>query len=395
MFVTEKLVESVKANKLKLASNNLEDKLIDNFFKEFMYDKDKLLLELAFSKETTQEDIDKFLEKWDIEAVGGHKALMLAYFMKLHPDLKFSDYVKPRLEGLLKYYRFHNLKVISHFTKIGRAFNEAGIPVMIIKGGAIKYIRQELPRVMGDIDILVPWNDFKRTIQIAKDLGYDVNIANHSIDLHPPGTETGTVDIHRYVDMSTGYESQINADIFNRALKAKAFGVDVLVPSYEDIVFLALINLAKNLRYNTSTPGLLYNLFDCDYLVSHKKDFDWNIVINNAKKTKTQVQLSFAVTFINKIVPGLLPEFLKSIFAKEVLEYSRFIMFERFFFLDMQTKCRPIKLKESIKSLEKMKEYMRLKPGYFILKQLKKHPFFVKKFYDIIIKIYGFKEERA
>ncbi len=48
------------------------------------------------------------------------------------------------------------MKTIAHYTKIGKALNKNGIEPLILKGGAMKYLRQELPRVMNDIDIVIP-----------------------------------------------------------------------------------------------------------------------------------------------------------------------------------------------------------------------------------------------
>ncbi|MGN1153328.1 MAG: hypothetical protein ACI4S3_04810, partial [Candidatus Gastranaerophilaceae bacterium] len=92
-----------------LSVNSVIKRLTDTFSNEFLSEKDKMLLELTFSKNPTQKDLDEFLKKWDIEATGSNKSLMLAYFMKLHPQLKFTNYELLRLNGLLKFFRFANL----------------------------------------------------------------------------------------------------------------------------------------------------------------------------------------------------------------------------------------------------------------------------------------------
>ena len=112
----QKISEILNLKKLK----PLSEIVLDDLKYDILTKSDELLLNLIFSPCTTQKDLDDFLEKWDIEVQGGHKALMLSYFMKTHPDLTFSDYVKPRLDGLLKFYRFQNLKLIPHYQKICR-----------------------------------------------------------------------------------------------------------------------------------------------------------------------------------------------------------------------------------------------------------------------------------
>ena len=94
---------------------SIADVLIDRFYEELISKPDKELLKLAFSRNPTQADLNDFLTKWDIEVAGGNKALILSYFMKEHTDLKCTDYEQPRLEGLLRFYRFHNLKCAINF----------------------------------------------------------------------------------------------------------------------------------------------------------------------------------------------------------------------------------------------------------------------------------------
>jgi hypothetical protein len=371
--------------------NSMTDILVDNFYNELITPEDKMLLNLAFSKNPSQEELNAFLNKCDIEVMGGHKALMLSYFMKMHPNLEFSNYEKPRLSGLLKYFRFHNLKLISHFTRLGKALNAANIPVMILKGGAMKYLRPDLSRVMGDIDILVHDKDFPKAFKIAEALGYEHKQRDTfyapSIDFYLKGSEENCFDLHRFIYMETGFEKRLNKHLFARAKKAKVFGVNAFIPSPEDILFLALVNLAKNLRHNTSSAGMLFTLFDCKYLIESKSDFDWDIVIENTKKTKTQIQVSFAVKFINRIIPGILPEKLQKegLFEKEMHNYCKFVVFERFFFTDLQIKSRTLKLLKSIKSIEGIKEYVMIKPKYYLIKRTKKHPFLIKMFYDYVV----------
>lgn len=390
MFIDNKTLEEINING-DVNHGLIADELLNKFCQEILTPQDKLLLNLAFSPSPSQEDLDKLLLNWDIEAVLGNKNLLLSYFMKRHPDLKFSEYEKPRLKGLLNFFKFHNLKIITHFAKVGKALNAAGIPVMILKGGAMKYLRPDLPRSMGDIDILVPENHFADVANISKTLGYEFYEPNiqesNAIDLHLPGSDEGTVDIHKYIYMGTGKERNWTRSLFSRASEEKIFGVDALIPSTEDLFFLALINLAKNLREKTSSSGILFTLFDCKFWLESKPDFDWAIVIGNAKKTHTSVQMSFAIEFMNKIVPGLLPEKIvkDKFFQKEMENYCKLVMFKRFFFPDFQEKSREIKLFDAVKSPGGFIEYMKIKPKYYFLKQIKGYPLFIKMFYDFVV----------
>ena len=253
--------------------------VIEALYDELVFVDDQKLLDLAFAKKIEQSQLDKFLKDWDIEKYGERKSMMLSYVMKTNPELKFSIYEKPRLEGLLKYHRFHNLKLISHYAKITKALNCENIFPMILKGGAMKHIRPDLSRSMGDIDILIPEeSEFLRAYEICKNLGYvfEGSLSSHSFDLHLPNSKEGTVDIHRYIYLESNYDKAFLKDLFVRAKKEKTFGVWAFVPCFEDLMFLGIINLARNLHRKTSVEGILYYLFDFKYLSENKPDFNWD-----------------------------------------------------------------------------------------------------------------------
>lgn len=389
MSTDSQILEVIKASEDVPTFESLLNNLTEKFYNELLTDNDKNLLKFLFSQSPTQAQLDEFLSNWDIEVAGAHKALLLSYFMKEHPSLHFTKYEEPRLNGLLKFYRFQNLKLISHYTKIGQNFNKADIPVMILKGGAMKYYRPDLSRNMGDIDILVPEKDYQKAGKIVEDMGYDCAWDIHSVDLHLNGTEEGICDIHKYIFMDTGCERNLNKGLFERAKKAKVFGVDSLVPCHEDMFFIALVNMARNMRNNTSSSNLLFTIFDCRYLLESKHDFDWNIVINDAVITKTQVQVNFALNFINRLAPGLIPNKLdvKNLFEKETDDYCTIVMYNRFFIYDMKMRCRELKIQDALKNLDIFKEYITLKPKYFFLKQFRRKPLCEKIIMNIANKL--------
>lgn len=390
----KKEIEDIKNSGYLTGDLSITDALIENFYNEILTLGEKELLKLAFCKNPTQEELNELLKDWDIEVKGGSKSLMLAYFIKRHSELKFTSYEEPRLKGLLNYYRFHNLKTVAHFTKVGKALNKEGIVPIILKGGAMKFLRPDLPRVMGDIDILVPSDKYMRSAEIAAGLGYwwkKVDI--HSIDLHPEGTEEGAIDLHKFIYMNTGFEENLLKGLFKRAEEKLVFGVKALVPSFEDMMFISLVNLARNLRDKTSQAGLLYALFDCKFLIENKPEFNWDIVKEDAKLTKTQVQVNFAVKFIEKISPNILPEEItdKKLFEKETRYYSNMVMYDRFYLEDLRIKCRALPIRDIFKSKENFLNYLKMKPKYYILKMLRKHPLLIEFFIrDLKTKKYDF-----
>jgi hypothetical protein len=285
--------------------------LIKRYSQLVVNQSDRLLLDLVFDENPTQNKLNEFLTRWDIEREGGHKSLMLSYFMKMHPELNFSDYTKPRLEGLLNYYRFSNVQTLARFPDLGRTLNRAGIPILVFKGLAMKLLRPELPRIMGDVDFIVSEEKYAEAVRIAESAGFEHVLSRdtkHAADLIHHDKKC-RIDIHKYPNLK--YGSSINACLFDRARKINVYGVDALIPCNEDMVFITLTNLLNNLVKKTSIKGVLYGLFDYRYLVTSKTGFNWDIVIDNARKSKTTLDIRLALEIIEYLIPGIMPQGLK------------------------------------------------------------------------------------
>ena len=116
--IKKKYVEMEFKDNASLDSSCVANKIVWEFSHKHISAQDNELISLLFKKKVSQEEFNSFIENWDIEKEGGHKAVFLSYFMKSHPELKYPKYIEPRLKGLIKYCRFENLKLIAHFKKI-------------------------------------------------------------------------------------------------------------------------------------------------------------------------------------------------------------------------------------------------------------------------------------
>lgn len=373
----KKEVEEIKATGYLNKNMSITDALIENFYHQILKPEEKRLLEMTFEENPSQEELDMLLTHWDIEVKRAEKNLLLAYFMKYHPELTFSQYEGPRLKGLLKFLRFKNLELVSKFAQYGKILNKHGIVPLIFKGGLMRYLRPDLPRIMGDIDLLVPEKDYEKGIQLGLEMGWEYQKETpHSVDFHEKGSDAGLVDLHKLIQMDTGCEGNFLQGLFKRAHEENVFGARCLVPSYEDLMFIVLSNLARNLREKTSQGGVMYALFDCKFFLDQQPDFNWEIFKENARITGSEIHMNFSMKFINKISENIFPEKIRKavVFEKETNDYSNMVMYNRFYLDDIRTRCRAMKIKEVIFQPEKWLDYLLLKPKYVFLKCFKTHP---------------------
>jgi hypothetical protein len=356
--------------------------LIEHYVRPVVNPNDRLLLDLIFREKPAQKELDEFLARWDVEKEGAHKSMMLSYFMKAHPELSFSDYVKPRLEGLLQYYRFYNMQTLARFPDLGRALNRAGIPILIFKGMAMKLLRPELPRVMEDIDFIVPKEKYAEAAQVAKSVGFEYKFeytvdhnlerdTRHSADMIHRDKKC-LIDIHRYLNLT--YGEKIDALLFERARKLNTYGVEAFIPCHEDLVFIVLNNLLTNLSEKTSIKGVLYALFDYTYLVNDKADFNWDIVIDNARKTKTTLDIRLALEIIEYLVPGIMPQGLKKTerFASQLSSLCTKLIYNEYYYGRLLKKRGAFPVKKVTKAFIKGWLYKTLQYPMKIIRRI--HP---------------------
>lgn len=350
---------------------------LDEFYAQYVIERDKVLLDIVFHKSPTQDDLDKALQQCDIEVLGSHKSLMLSYFMREHHDLTFPSYVKPRLQGLVNFYRFANIKVLSHFSKIGRVLNTHSIPILLFKGAAMKTLRPELSRPMGDVDIVIPANHMSLAIELCKKLGYHDSMtgSSNAVDIHTAANE-GAVDIHSAILGGGKNAVTFHQGLWKRAKKVTTFGVDVFLPSHEDLLFIVLANLTKNLRSKTSIHGLFFALLDTKFLLADKPDFDWSIVRQNIKDTDTKLPVRLGAEFMNRLVPGIIPELDVLLPITSGMEaYCNQIVFDEHYFNKRQAACQSIRI---IDFKNYPWHYGRIILKFLILKKLRNVPSFVR-----------------
>ena len=372
-------------NNLELYINNLKtfsyvkddvvgffDKVIDTLYEGIISADEQKLIDLAFQKNLSQEQLDAFFKAWDIEAHGTETALLLSYVMKEHPQLTFNDYNAPRLSGVRNFFRFKNLELIAHFKKVMVELGKRGIVPMVIKGGAIKSLRPDLPRVMNDIDILVKnEQEYQTALQVVRDMGYVLyepeNGEGHSTDVHFPEKNGAFLDIHCCMDFYIDNRDELTKVFFDRAQKQNVFGCECLVPAKEDMVFLSLFHLAKNLKQGACVEGIPYAAFDLAYLT--KDDFNWQIVFDDMHLTRTQVQIYMAINFMNKVFKDKFFEEEVTIDANDIARsgFYKDVFYAKFVH-EVKHRCKKLKLKQSLHSWADFKFYLKNEMWHLVTK---------------------------
>lgn len=349
--------------------------IIERAYKRYVSRQDQALLELVFNPAPGQADVDTCLATADIEALGAHKALLLTYFLHDHPQFTLNAYAEPRVRGLMRYFHFYNTRTLAHFSRIGKALNKAGIPFVLFKGGAMKTLRPQLPRPMGDTDILLPKGAIDRAVKICEGLGYQ---HIHGKPTHAVGMHTDTedaVDLH-YLVFDEGRDMDaLQEGIFRRATPRRAFGVDFLLPAPEDLFFLVLTNFTKNLHDSTTLGGIYYALCDCHYLLKSTPGFDFSIVREDARLGDKEMEVRFAAEFMNRVIPGIIPDLDRNLpYSDKVNEFCNLLVFDEKYYMPLRHACQALRVAE-LRNYPALHGKKILK--FLVMDKLRKYPGFV------------------
>ena len=347
--------------------------VLDYLGRNILGREDKALLVMSLAPHVSQDELDAFLSDWEIDKAPVQSVILLAHLMKTHPSLSFPEKIQPRLKGVLTYCRFQSLKLVAHFSRIASALNQAQIPFVLLKGGAMKVYRPDFPRWMGDIDILVERGDFDRAEKVAEKLGYTPFRSLHSVDFRLAGTQEGIVDLHRYIEMHTGREEVYNRDLVNRSHLQEVFSAQGLLPCREDMVFISLVNLYKNLADHTSTDSVLNTFYDLHYLIDNPLGFDWTLVRENAGRTGTDMQIWLAASFVASVFPKLFPPELLSgwVDPEEADVQCVRLLYRREVLSPLREEIGEFNVCKAFRQIRPLGGYLGKRARFFFLKRLK------------------------
>jgi len=340
---------------------------------EILNGKNSRLLGLLLSDNPNQKELDTILRSCLPEKPNNEVLLLLQNFHSLHPSLVFPNTYYALFKGIKALYHHSSSRLNSHFGKIGNKLTQAGISFSLIKGGAMCCLNPDSLRFMEDIDVLVKKEDFSKSLEIVKQLGYRYCVDVHSADIHDFGSSDGIMDIHKFIPLNSGKGKLISNDIIERSEKTVCFGTDCLIPCNEDLLFILVTNLCRNLLDKTRSTKIMLAILDFKHLIA--KGIEWDIFIEDCIKTRSQAEVSFTVTLINSIVPDLFPEQLERIAEKTKMEqFLNLFLFRREVLVPLQKKRSELRLWLVIRDPRKTVQFLLLRPLYLFLKLFKYSP---------------------
>ena len=249
--------------------------------------RDKQLLQMMFAAHVTPGNKSLFFNDLDIEKEPIEFNLMLAHLSHRHGSEGIPSTIVPRIRGVARFYLFKNATLFSSFGRLAPIFHKAGIPLLLLKGAAIKaYYDPHTSRCLEDVDFAVPKERLDETIKIAENQGfYKCGNALHSIDMKQPEINgTGcNIDIHHRL-LKTSFRGSMEEELTEGARLIRFFGTEVWIPSPENLLLHILENEFFNLCITSGDRRRFKWIYDCGMVLSSTPQLDWLRLVHTAKK---------------------------------------------------------------------------------------------------------------
>ncbi|MBR5383108.1 MAG: nucleotidyltransferase family protein [Clostridia bacterium] len=285
-------------------------------------DQDILLLRLLFSQEPyTEEQLNYLLEGLDLDQEKTEHLLLFAFLGNRGNWRFFPGPVKARTEGVYRAARVRNIYGVPRLKEQLRLLNEAGIPVMFLKGMAMRcHYAPGAAREMSDFDLAVPENRFTeaKEILLHEDETGIGSVSPYAVTIESPQKN---IDLHRWIFKRGGKPSSF---VWEHAIPIDFQGMQVFVPDPQDMLIHLADSKARDLVQASHLGRKLMWIFDLRMIIEGMGTVNWAEITERAERYGLSYYLRTVLPAFSKVFPELLSESdLKTYFSKEKKDHIR------------------------------------------------------------------------
>lgn len=215
-----------------------------------------------------------------------------------------------------------NQKLIGELEELARLFDQAEIPVVVIKGAcfALTIYADASLRPMGDLDLLVPRQKLSEAVQIAKSSGYMESIPeaspglndllNHAVFMQKGGGQSMPLELHKSLVADRSFTYAVPVEWFwsqteplDGAAQSRFRNLRMLTPTAQVLYASAHAMLQHGGR---KAPLRWY--CDLDRLVRYyDRRIDWGLLLSQARvfewNSAVEAALSQTRAFFDTPIP--------------------------------------------------------------------------------------------
>ncbi len=279
--------------------------------------KEKILMQLIFSKENTKEKIEEITKDLDVYNENMNYLLMLSCYGYNTDWLYFPKEIIPRLKEIHKFYQIRNSMSIPVLISKLKVLEKNNIPVMLVKGIAMKiYYDKKTPRMMGDFDLVVPEEKYDDAIKLLKGkddecligAAYATTIISNKVQF----------DIHRWVFKSYGEK---NSDVWEKANRLNYQGVNIMILSPEDMLIHLLDTRCRDIFFEENLQRRMKWLYDSYVVFKSVENFDLSHLAKRAKELNAFYHVTMMINLFSTCFENVIP---KDVLEKEFPQNKKY-----------------------------------------------------------------------
>lgn len=269
--------------------------------------KEIYLLQMIFrSREYTEENLSVLLDGMDIDSEKMEYLLMLALLGKMHGWLYFPYEIQPRLEGIYRAERFHNIFGIPWLKEKLLLLSEKGIPMMFLKGMAMRsYYAPGFVRQMSDFDLAVPAEQFEEAQTVLLESEHDIEKGAAALHAQHIEKQGKTIDLHQWIFKTCG---GMTAGLWEKSVRINFYGVSVHVLNPVDMFIHIIDCKTRDVIKNIQTDRKMKWMFDTLSVIetAGRDNWNWEDVAVRAKELGSFNYLKFLLPFFSEVFPDIL-----------------------------------------------------------------------------------------
>jgi hypothetical protein len=229
-----------------------------------------------------------------------YRTLPLLYHNLHQQDV--DDDLMPRLKGIYRKSWMTNQFLFAKAGSILRFFNQNGIPVMVMKGIplTILYYRNFGVRPMADIDVLIPYDQARSTVDLLRSEGWKLHepeFLEHSLRYGRSATfsdsEKTELDLHWH-PFFEAHESNAADDFNTLSVSLAVGGVATRTFCLTDHLFHTIVH---GVRYNPEPP-VRWIADACTLLKRESENISWDRLLAHTLRFRVHLQMKAALHYL-------------------------------------------------------------------------------------------------
>ena len=243
-----------------------------------------------------------------------------------------EDELMPRLKGIYRKAWMTNQLLFSKAANILRFFDAHEIPVMVMKGipMSILYYQNFAVRPMADIDLLIPFQKAKTTVELLRSEGWKLHepeYLEHSLKYGRSATfsdpENAELDLHWH-PVFEAHETITEEDFWNVSIELSVSGTTTRTFCPTDLLFHAIVH---GVRYNPEPP-VRWIADACTILSREGNNISWDRLMAHTVKFRTHLQMKSALKYLSDTFLQKIPETALDNLEKIKSNYSTQLVFK-------------------------------------------------------------------